>query len=250
MTPKDIKPGQKFGHWEIIKYDHTNEHRVKYFLCKCDVCGTMRPVRASALLNGTSTACSKACSNSLLGLTFGEWTVLKRDKSQPRNYICRCSCGRVKSVFGPSLKYGTSKQCGCKYMKQADKPNVEKAPKEWRERAKQELTHILNKYNISFKTSYQFYSDKISFDFALFNKQGELIGLIENNGSQHYSARGTQWNTPERLIYTQKHEYIKQKFAEDNKIPLLIIPYQYFDDIEKFLITSDFWQIIIKNFND
>lgn len=71
MTPSEIKPGMRFGHWEVIKYDHTNEHRIKYFLCKCD-CGTIRPVRAPALLNGTSTACSKTCSSDLFaGQKFG-----------------------------------------------------------------------------------------------------------------------------------------------------------------------------------
>ena len=116
------------------------------------------------------------------------------------------------------------------------------------------MAQILTKLDIPFEREYRFEDcrDKgaLPFDFALFNREHELIGLIENNGDQHYSARGTQWNTPERLIYTQKHDYIKQKFAEDNHIPLLIIPYQYFDELEKFLTTSDFWKIIIKNFND
>ena len=87
MTPSEIKPGMKFGHWEVIKFDHSNEHRVKYFLCKCDVCGTIRPVKGTALINGTSTACSKACSGALDGMKFGAWTVLKRDPSRPRYYI-------------------------------------------------------------------------------------------------------------------------------------------------------------------
>ena len=37
MTPSEIKPGMKFGHWEVIKFDHTNVHRIKYFLCKCEI---------------------------------------------------------------------------------------------------------------------------------------------------------------------------------------------------------------------
>lgn len=303
MTPSQIKPKMKFGHWEVIKFDHVNEHRIKYFLCKCDVCGNIRPVRGTALINGTSTACSKHCSDSLNGLTFGEWTVLKEDKSRPRYYICQCSCGTVKSVFGPSLKNGSSKSCGClksKLIKERFQVAAESHIGEKHglltiesckvkdenyyyncvcecgnkiqilgkrlfsgqtcscgcinSKANEEMSKILTKYNIPYKREYRFEDcrDKntLPFDFALFNNEGELLGLIENNGDQHYSARGTMWNTPERLIYTQKHDYIKQKFAEDSKIPLLIIPYQYFNELEKFLITSDFWQIIIKNFND
>lgn len=114
MTPSEIKPGMKFGHWEVIKFDHVNQHRIKYFLCKCDVCGTTKPVRGTALINGTSTACSKKCSmGPAIGQRYGEWTVLNYDKSRPRYYICRCSCGTEKSVFGSTLINGISKSCGC-----------------------------------------------------------------------------------------------------------------------------------------
>ena len=303
MTPSEIKPGMKFGHWEVIKFDHSNEHRVKYFLCRCDVCGTIRPVKGTALINGTSTACSKACSGALDGMKFGAWTVLKRDPSRPRYYICKCDCGTVKSVFGSSLKNGASKSCGCLSRQHSKEKNEKNAIDHIGEKyglltiedvelrkdgywykckcecgnyttvsgkhlfhgdtnscgcinskANMMMAQILTKLDIPFEREYRFEDcrDKgaLPFDFALFNREHELIGLIENNGDQHYSARGTQWNTPERLIYTQKHDYIKQKFAEDNHIPLLIIPYQYFDELEKFLTTSDFWKIIIKNFND
>lgn len=303
MTPSEIQAGMTFGNWKVIKFDHTNDHRIKYFLCKCKICGTIKPVRGTSLINGTSTACSKQCQNSLVGLTFGRWKALKVDKSKPRNYICQCECGTIKSVFSGSLKQGTSKSCGCLRVQHSKERNKENAKNHIGEKygklvilayelrqngyyyqckcdcgseiivsgknlfsgttiscgcvnskANETMDKILTKLRIPFKREYRFEDCKdktcLPFDFALFNRENELIGLIENNGSQHYSARGTQWNTPERLIYTQKHDYIKQKFAEDNNIPFLIIPYQYFDELEKFLITSDFWQIIIKNFND
>lgn len=303
MTPSEIQAGMTFGNWEVIKFDHTNDHRIKYFLCKCKICGVIKPVRGTSLINGTSTACSKQCQNSLVGLTFGKWKVLKVDKSKPRNYICRCECGTIKSVFSGSLKQGTSKNCGCLRIQNSKEKSKENAKNHIGEKygklvilsyelrqngyyyqckcdcgneiivsgknlfsgatiscgcanskANETMDKILTKLKIPFKREYRFEDCKdktyLPFDFALFNRENELIGLIENNGSQHYSARGTQWNAPERLLYTQKHDYVKQKFAEDNNIPFLIIPYQYFDELEKFLITSDFWQIIIKNFND
>lgn len=303
MTPSEIKPGMKFGHWEVIKFDHSNEHRVKYFLCKCDVCGNERPIRGTSLISGESTACSRDCKNTIIGQTFGRWHVLSQDSSRPGYFNCKCDCGTIKSVFGSSLRKGVSLSCGCliksrnserfeqnaqghvgeKYGKLLIKDYFVKDKQHYyncvcecgkettvlgknlfsgnttscgciNSKANEEMDRILTKLNIPFKREYKFEDcvDKrpLPFDFALFNNAGELIGLIENNGSQHYSSRGTQWNTPERLLYTQKHDYIKQKFAEDNKIPLLIIPYQYFNDIEKFLVTSDFWNIIIRNFND
>lgn len=304
MTPSEIKPGMRFGRWTVIKFDHTNQHRIKYFLCKCD-CGTERAVRGTALIGGTSTGCSKKCTDDLTGQTFGNWKVLKRDPNNSRNYICECSCGTVRSVDKNTLKNGKSKSCGCLKIQHC-KENNEKAANEHigekygkltivdytlnenehvyyykckcecgnetivkgnnlfsgnttscgciNSKANEEMARILTRLNIPFKREYKFEDCKVKralpFDFALFNNQDELIGLIENNGSQHYSSRGTGWNTPEQVLRQQKHDYIKQKFCEDNNIPLLIIPYQYFNQLEKFLTTSDFWQIIIKNFND
>lgn len=304
MTPSDIKPGMKFGNWEVIKFSHTNKHRIKYFLCKCLVCGTTRPVRGTSLIDGISTACSKECSDSLLGRQFGEWTVVALDKSKKRtHYICQCSCGTIKSVDKSSLKNGQSKSCGCLKVKNTKQRNKENAKSHVGEtygfltiydyylydnnywykckckcgnyidvigknlfsgitascgcinsKANELMSKILTKYNIPFKREYRFEDcrDKkpLPFDFAIFNEQDELIGLIENNGSLHYSTSGTGWDTPQRLLYQQKHDYIKRKFCEDNNIPFLVIPYQYFNELEKFLITSDFWQIITKNFND
>lgn len=302
MTPSDIKPGMKFGNWEVIKFDHVNKHRIKYFLCKCS-CGAIRPVRATALIDKTSTACSKKCSDNLTGQVFGEWTVLKRDLSRPRYYICRCSCGTIRSVFGSGLKYGGTLSCGCKskeHSKQKNKKNAKnhigevhgwltiescflKGKSYWynckckcgnniqvieknlfsgntcscgcmNSYANEQAEKIIKKYKIPYKREFRIEDCKdknpLPFDMALFNNESELIGLIELNGSLHYSSSGTGWDTPERLLYVQKHDYIKRKFCEDNKIPLLIVPYQFFNELEKFIVTSDFWQIITKNFND
>lgn len=302
MTPSEIQPGMKFGKWTVIKFDHINKHRIKYFLCECE-CGTKRPVRGTSLVSGYSTACSRQCNNDLSGLTFGNWEVLKRDKSKPRNFICKCKCGEIKSVFSGSLIAGTSKSCGCLSRQHSKEKNLKNAEshigEEWGKliicdcylknnnywykcicecgkevnvigknlfngnttscgcmssKANEKLDEILTKLKIPFKREYKFKDCKdkrpLPFDFALFNNENELIGLIENNGSLHYSSSGTGWDTPERLLYQQKHDYIKRLFCEQNKIPFLIIPYQYFNEIEKFLMTSDFWQIIIKNFND
>lgn len=303
MTPSEIKPGMKFGNWEVIEFHHKNKHRVPYFLCKCTVCGAVRPVRGGSLTRGESTACSKRCADSLLGQTFGEWTVIAIDKSQPSKYVCRCSCGTTRSVFAGSLKQGTSRSCGCLKSKKAKKRFQKKAESHIGEKygwltikdcyvkndnyyyvcdcdcgnsihvlgkrlfagitsscgcmnskANEIMDKILTKYDIPFVREKRFEDCKdkacLPFDFAIYNNQQELVGLIELNGSLHYSTSGTGWDTPQRLIQQQKHDYIKRLFCEKNLIPFLVIPYHYFNDIEKFLTTSDFWQIIIKNFND
>lgn len=52
----------------------------------------------------------------LTGQTIGRWTVLSQAASAPDRrtmWLCQCGCGNQKPVCGKSLRYGTSKSCGC-----------------------------------------------------------------------------------------------------------------------------------------
>lgn len=51
----------------------------------------------------------------LSGKVFNEWTVLSRDPVQTTNmisWVCKCSCGNIKSVVGTNVTRGISKSCG------------------------------------------------------------------------------------------------------------------------------------------
>lgn len=50
----------------------------------------------------------------LSGQTFGYWTVISNDPANGSKALCRCECGRIKSVFKSNLKNGSSQSCGCK----------------------------------------------------------------------------------------------------------------------------------------
>jgi len=55
----------------------------------------------------------------LTGQIFEDLTVLKRDEelSQQKKksyWICKCKCGKIKSIEGHSLKSGLVKSCGCR----------------------------------------------------------------------------------------------------------------------------------------
>lgn len=52
----------------------------------------------------------------LTGRTFGYWVVIRRDGSDKHRcplWLCRCNCGKIKSVNGISLREGRSVSCGC-----------------------------------------------------------------------------------------------------------------------------------------
>ena len=51
----------------------------------------------------------------LTGRIFGRLTVLSR-KGTIRNspgWLCKCSCGKEKTIAGYDLKSGNSRSCGC-----------------------------------------------------------------------------------------------------------------------------------------
>lgn len=48
----------------------------------------------------------------LVGQQFGRLTVTSRSP-RPRHWTCVCVCGAERSVYGPDLKTGKTKSCGC-----------------------------------------------------------------------------------------------------------------------------------------
>lgn len=240
---------QKYGKFTVVDVNQNFHSKVK---CICD-CGNERMVQASDLIHGKHLSCGcsrkdnyKREAESHIGETYGYLTILEpvlleRDntKTNKYKYKCRCICGATVEVFGNHLFTGHTISCGC-----------------IKSRANEQMDKLLTSLHIPFKREYKFEECKdkrpLPFDFALFNKDNELLGLIELNGLQHYSTQGRGFYTKERLFTIHQHDYIKQKFCEDNQIELLTIPYNYFepDKMKEFLLTSDFWTNLSLKLND
>lgn len=96
------------------------------------------------------------------------------------------------------------------------------------------IANYLQKNNIIFETqkTYQDLKDKecLSYDFYLPDKNL----LIEFNGEQHYNSKAFN-KTYKEFLVQKHHDWLKRKYAEDNKINLLVIPYWEFDNIEENL---------------
>ena len=122
--------GQRFGHWTVLSLDNDVHKKNLYWKCKCD-CGTLRSVAGTSLKAGISVSCGcdkdkktsarskRAIAEDLTGKRFGHWTVLHLDLSETKptkrgsRWICRCDCGKEKSVLGYALRRGQTKSCGC-----------------------------------------------------------------------------------------------------------------------------------------
>ena len=197
--------GKQFGKWTVLHRDPDTINQTVRWICKCE-CGTIKSVIKSSLISGDSTSCG--CTVDLSGQRFGRWVALKKSfRVRPNGhrlstYLCKCDCGVYRYVDGSRLSNGTSQSCGCMSS-----------------RAEQEISTLLAMLGVDFDTQYSF-EDLLSpngyplrFDFAIVNN-GELTGLIEYQGEQHYTtdARNNfgqfqrEYSDPAKAAYCKLHD--------------------------------------------
>lgn len=229
----DDNIGQKFNHLTIldIEYKKMSGHKRKYYICQCD-CGNVVSIRADHILNNHTTSCGcykksltsqlgKSKLKDLTGKTFGKLTVLYQDKYSNTNrvkWVCQCECGNQISVFGTNLVRLHTTSCGCSN----------------RSIGEENIIKLLTKYNINYKKEYSFEDlrdkKKLRFDFAIFNKNNNLIELIEFDGRQHNNDY-LPWNSDESLQERQYRDNLKNNYCKMNNIKLIRIPYSKRDNI-------------------
>lgn len=234
--------GQKFEKLTVLHFDkeYTIQMREKknntesYWYCQCD-CGNYVRQTTSQLKLGLVKSCGclvkeklsiimreyvqplavEKITQDLTGQRFGYLTVLGRGKTKYHNihWICQCDCGNIKEIAGKSLRQGLTQSCGCIGNSLGEN----------------KIKNILLNNNINFVQEYKFedLKDKsyLRFDFAIFDKDNNLIKLIEYDGKQH-TQESSIWHT-ETVI---KHDEMKDNYCKENNIPLLRIPYT---DLEK-----------------
>ncbi len=89
--------------------------------CRCD-CGNECVVYGYLLQSGRrkSCGCIRSTAEQMRGKRFGKLTVTGEDpdnKTTLQKVICRCDCGREKSVATRDLKNGKVTSCGCDKMR-------------------------------------------------------------------------------------------------------------------------------------
>lgn len=213
--------GKRFGRL-IVLGDPKPGKRGTVWKCLCD-CGTICYKVSRDLMNGNTSSCGcykrdlHSTMNDLTNQTFGELTALYTDsvaKDGQRIWTCRCSCGKIIQVRAGALRSGSIISCGCK----KSKGNLK-------------IRNILEEKLIPFKQEYSFedlYNENknnpLRFDFALFNKENKLIGLIEYQGIQHYEP-SKFFGGMDNFLTQQKRDELKKEYCKNNYIPLYIIRY-------------------------
>ena len=83
----------------------------------------------------------------------------------------------------------------------------------------------------------------LRFDFALLENE-KVVRLIEFDGIQHFTSRSGVWNdTEDDLQKRQERDNRKNKWAIDNNIPLVRIPYWERDKITLEMILGSTYEV-------
>ena len=183
--------GQTFGYLTVLYRSEdkvlSGKRRVTWH-CRC-TCGNEKDIFAIDLRTGKCISCgckqhSYAGSNfiDLTGQKFGKLTVIKRveDHQKPSGnslvqWLCKCECGSEKVVSAESLRSGHTQSCGCVLSY-----------------AEETIARLLTKCGIPYYREYSFpdcvsaLGNPLYFDFAIRDKDDNVIGLIEYQGEQHY----------------------------------------------------------------
>ena len=200
----------------------SNGYGRRMWVCQCD-CGKQVVVTQDDLLSGHTKSCgcyhremsSKSFLDDITGNRYGYLTVVRRygtiDKDKP-TWLCRCDCGKETVVRGICLKNGSTQSCGCKRFSIGELS----------------VQNILDELNLSYSNQKTFDdllgpgNRKLKFDFALYNKNHILVGLIEYQGQQHYEVRiDENFGKVQREITDQQ----KREYCLAHNIPLLEIRY-------------------------
>lgn len=189
----------KFGKWNILYKDISNK-KGNYWICRCE-CGTIKSVLSKNLREGKSLSCGcikreKLKQNRIqpndineVGNRYGRLLVVKKSHKNKINskrvyWSCLCDCDNYKDIRADSLRNGSVKSCGCLHSV-----------------GESIISQILENQKINFKREISFNDlrnnngNLLFFDFGIFNKNNQLLYLIEYDGKQHFNFSNSGWNT-------------------------------------------------------
>lgn len=216
--------GQKFGRLLVLgRNQECGDKKHIYWNCLCD-CGNICIKRSDTFKTVLVPSCGcykkehtrEQWAAKLEGQHFGKLLVIKKIEHDGLGSLweCKCDCGNICCYPSRYLLSMGIKSCGC----------------ETRSNGELELRQLLQQKNINFKEQYTCSDcvspkgNRLKFDFAIFDKENNLQGIIEFNGEQHYNPIN-YFGGEERFTQIQEYDMIKRRYCFSHHIPLLEIPY-------------------------
>lgn len=229
--------GQQFERLKVLEATEKRKDKRVVWKCQC-VCGNIVEVDSKSLRAGhtKSCGCLRKETTSKIGkrvvnktknggrkpedLTnrkFGKLTALEMTLERKGGSVvwkCQCDCGNIAYIPAVSLKNELTKSCGC--IKSFGESNI---------------ANVLQQNNINFIREYNVKIDNNNrrFDFAII-ENNKVVRLIEFDGPQHdeNNVSGYFKSTYEDL---HKRDLEKNKWAKQQNIPLVRIPYKLKDNV-------------------
>lgn len=189
--------------------------------------------------------------DNLIGKKFGRLTVIERDFSKQRcYYICKCTCGKLKSVQGHHLKSGATTSCGCYHKEQASKANIKHGQKgtslynRWktmRQRCNNPNNKNYKNYGARGITICEEWSNFNSFyEWSMNNGYDEKLELDRIDNNKGYSPDNCRWtdsitNNHNRRNTVKIEGLTLREISEKYKIPFDHLKQLYYRNKPKTL---------------
>lgn len=165
----------------------------------------------------------------VFNLVGNEFTVISEYESSNKNIMMRHNCDKCGNFEYPVRPQNFIRGDRCPKCKESH--------------GEKSIANYLNLKNINYKIEYRINDckDKIPlpFDFAVFDLNNSLLGLIEYDGIQHFEPISFGCKDTKKIKNTfeiiKHHDQIKTTYCLNNNIPLLRIKYTDFDKIEKII---------------
>lgn len=235
--------------------DTTKQIKNTHYLCYNTVCGVSTYIERTVIqraMNANRTCLSKCkgCNGSRenchysvqcreknltkipdrstkmsIGDKIGNWEILDiypsgNDSGHQMSVLCKCLyCGTQKKARLNAV-LDNAAACECFKNHSIGEMMISKA---------------LENLDVSYLTEYVFDDlvglggGSLRYDFAIFNQENKLCGLIEFDGEQHFQDAGSYFNQNGTV---QIHDKIKDDFAEKHNIPLLRVPYYEITNVQ------------------
>lgn len=149
---------------------------------------------------------------------YGWWTLLYRDPTDKRKWVCKCKCGTIKSVWISNLRDGKTLSCGCYGTKKTRERNLTHGGA--KERLYQVWQNMRRRCNDPKNNRYANYGGrgikvcKEWSDYAVFRKWAQSSGYDENaeygkctleriNVDGDYEPSNCTWKTIKAQCYNR-----------------------------------------------
>lgn len=217
MPKFKYQAGDKLGPYSIMMIKRSNKIGNRWkgiFLCP--FCQKEFECLITNITTGQQKSCgcqkNKGIIKNLTNQKFGKLIALYPTKQRCSSHVvwyCKCDCGKYINVSSDRLQNGNTQSCGC-----LERSNGE-----------QEIKNILDQNHLRYKEQYRIHEcrDKnpLPFDFAIFDKQNNLIRLIEFDGEHHFKQR-EGWTDIEDI---RRKDNIKTQYCKKFNIPLVRLTY-------------------------